>query len=293
MSDKEYSNTFHGGKSNVEDDIFNFITTIYSGKVLRRTRKVISPYELDIYIPDKKIAIEVDGIYWHSYNLNNDPNCMLYKTKQCESLNIQLVHITDYEWHNYPEICKSIICAALNIFNEKIYARNCVVKQVTNQIAKDFLTTNHLQGYVRSSYNFGLFYKDTLVQLISLGKSRFKTNDYELLRFCTKLNTQVIGGFSKLLKYQPFNEIISYIDRSKFSGKGYFKANFSFVNYTKPSYSYYNNYRKLNRISCQKHKLCNILGDKFDKSKTESQNMIDAGWLKVYDCGTMKVRWER
>ena len=47
----------------------------------------------------------------------------------------------------------------------------------------------------------------------------------------------------------------------------------------------------MNRISAQKHKLQKLLGDKFDSNKTESQNMIDNGWLQVYDCGTIKMKY--
>lgn len=289
---EEYFNTNHWCNSNVENEIFNYIQSIYNNTVFHRTRKILQHGELDIYIPDKKIAIEVDGIYWHSYNFNSiNKSRQLDKTKECEQLNIRLIHITDYEWNNHQEICKSIICSALGIYKQKIYARDCIINMVNSKEAKDFLIKNHIQGNINASYKLGLFYNNELVQIMCIGKSRFKQNEYELLRMCTKLNTQIIGGFSKLLKYQPYNELISYIDRSKFNGKSYYANNFIFLNYTKPSYTYYKNNIKLNRVSAQKHKLKKLLGSNFNENETEIKNMIRNGWLQVYDCGNIKVRW--
>lgn len=288
---KKYSSENH--QSTFEVDIVEYIKSIYSGEVIIQSRKIIPPLELDIYIPEKHLAIEVNGLHWHSTNSGTPKNYHLNKTKLCEDLGIRLIHIFDIEWVNHKDILKSMIASALGIYDRKIYARNCVVKEVSSTETKQFLETNHIQGSVNSSYRLGLFYKDKLVQLITIGKSRFKTGEYELLRMCTKLNTQVIGGFSKLLQHQPYNNLISFIDRSKFSGKAYLQSGWSIVEYTQPSYFYFRrDVGKLNRLSAQKHKLEKLLGSSnFDASKTEIQNMIDNGFYQVYDCGNVKVRY--
>lgn len=276
--------------SHDEEYIYKYVTSIYSGTVIQHTRKIIAPLELDIYIPDKKVAIEYNGVYWHSINAGLDKNYHLNKTLMCEKQGIRLIHIFQNEWKDHSDICKSIIASALGIYNQKIYARNCIVKEVLSKDAKQFLETNHIQGSVSSSYNLGLYYNNELVQLITIGKSRYKKDEYELLRMCSKLNTQIIGGFSKLMTNQPFQSIYSYIDRSKFLGKGYYRSNFKFVVYTKPSYYYWSSMSgKLNRLVCQKHKLVKILGNKFDPNKTEQQNMINANFYQIYDCGNIKV----
>lgn len=281
------------GQSVVENAISSYIKSIYTGKIVRNTRSIISPKELDIYMPDKNLAIEIDGIWYHSTNNYTPKDYHLSKTKACEAMNIRLIHITDWEWENKPEICKSIIANAIGISENKIYARNCTIKEVSQNDTDNFLNINHLQGKIKATYRLGLYYKDELVQLICIGKSRFKNNEVELLRMCTKLNTRVIGGFSKLLNYQPYSEIISYIDRSKFNGNSYNKIGFKVVSETSPSYKYYKHNIELNRIAAQKHRLPELLGDKFNSSETESQNMIRNGWLQVYDCGTIKVQWVR
>lgn len=258
-----------------------------------RDFSAIKPLQLDCYIKSKKVAIEIDGIYWHSYNHTHDKNKHLYKTKKCLDNGIRLIHFTDLEWNNHKDICQSIILSALGIYDTVIYARDCTVKTIDTVTAKEFINSNHIDGYVPSSFNEGLFYNKELVQIISIGKSRYKPNEYELLRMCSKLNTHIIGGFSKLMKHQPYNELISYVDRSKFNGNGYISIGFTKIGDTKPNYNYYLGNNKLSRISAQKHKLPKLLGDKFDPDKTEAQNMMDAGYLMLYDCGNYKMIYRK
>jgi hypothetical protein len=276
-----------------EKEVLNFIQLIYKKEIIQNDKKLLNRQELDIYIPDKSLAIECNGVYWHSTNAGVPKEYHLNKTKKCNEIGIYLIHINEWEWTFKQDICKSIIKNALGIIDNKIYARKCIVKEVSNQESREFLEENHIQGNVNASYKLGLYYKDELVQLITIGKSRFKKDEYELLRMCSKLNTQVIGGFSKLLKHQPFNNLISFVDLSKFTGESYFNIGWQLLNYTVPSYSYYRGSEKLNRVSAQKHKLPKLLGDNFDPNKTEAQNMIDNGWLQVYDCGNIKMNYTK
>lgn len=255
------------------------------------TRKVIYPFEIDFYIPDKQLALEFNGDYWHSTNSGKKFDYHLNKTQLCQEKGIQLIHIFEYEWKFKKDIYKSIISSALGIYKNRIYARDCKVKEVNSKEAKIFLENTHLQGYIPSTYRIGLYYDNELVQLLCFGKNRFKDNEIELLRACTKLNTQVVGGFSKLLKYQKYNNFISYVDLSKFNASGYLKNGFKIIGQSGPNYKYIQGENVLNRIAAQKHKLPKLLGDNFDESKTESQNMIDNGWLQIYDCGNLKLEF--
>lgn len=289
--DKIKSYTEVSTRSRIEDDVYDFISAYTTVK--RDDRQQIKPLELDLYIPDKKVAIEVDGTFYHAINNGFDKNKHLLKTIMCEKLGIRLIHITDWEWKNKQDICKSIILSAIGIHNTVVYARNCEIKEVSTSEAYVFLEENHIQGYINSHYRLGLYYNNELIQFICIGKSRYKQDEYELLRMCTKINTQVVGGFSKLIKHQPYNNIISYIDRSKFTGKGYYNIGFIYISDTPISYSYYKQNHKLNRVSAQKHKLAQLLGDKFDETQTEYINMVSNGWNCVYDCGNIKVQYKR
>lgn len=245
--------------------------------------------ELDIYIPEKKVAIEFDGVYWHSDKFSY-PSAHLEKTELCENLGIRLIHILDYYWNTKKDICEDIIKAALGKLEIKISARKCEVKEIDSKVYKDFLNKYHIQGAVNSGIRYGLFYKNELVQCIGLGKSRFKKDEIELHRMCTKSNTQVLGGFSKLIKHCNQKHIISYIDRYIYNGKGYEKSGWKFLKNTPPSYIYFKNNKIYNRLQFQKHKLSKVL-ENYDPNKTEFENMNANKYLRIYDCGTIKVEW--
>jgi hypothetical protein len=119
-----------------------------------------------------------------------------------------------------------------------------------------------------------------------------------MIRFCNKINSNVIGGANKLFNYfiKNYNQnnipIISFADRRFFSGNLYEKLGFEFDKFTDPSYIYWKDNKILNRMSCQKHKLNKLL-DIFNPNKTEYENMKDNGWRRVWDCGNSKFIWKK
>lgn len=294
--DKKYREEAKVYNSKYEAEIHEWLSSIYSGEILVNKYGIIkddTKKQLDFYIPDKQLAIEFNGDFVHSANYGKSVDYHLNKTNLCSEQGIRLIHIFEHEWLMKQDILKSIISSALGIYKTRVYARKCEVREVSSSEARIFLETNHLQGFIPSSYRVGLYYNNELIQLLCFGKNRFKRDEIELLRMCTKLDTQVVGGFSKLLKYQLYKEFISYVDLSKFSANGYLKNGFEIISQSAPSYKYIKGERVLNRLRAQKHKLPKLLGDDFDASKTESENMQDAGWWKIYDCGNLKLLYSR
>lgn len=280
----------YSGKSKFEEEIEEFLKSL-KVRYSRNNYNIITPKELDFYIPSKKVAIEFNGLFFHSTQFKSK-NFHLEKTELCEKQNIRLLHIFEDSWVIKKEICKSIIKSALGIYDQKIFARNCIFQKVNQKEGFDFVNQNHIQGAIKGGEYFGLYFNNELIQIIQIGKSRFKKNEIELLRMCSKLNTQIVGGFSKLLKNQPYNNFISYIDRSLYTGKGYKECGFQFVKFTTPNYYYVIKSTRENRIKYQKHKLNKILS-RFDKNKTEVENMKDNGYYQIFDCGNIKVSYER
>lgn len=278
------------GTSIYEDEICKLLDT-YNIKYTRKNRQIIKPKELDIYIPPKNIAIEFNGLYWHTTEYV-DKNQHLEKTKMCEEKNIRLIHIFEDDWLLKRSICESIILSALGIYKQKIFARVCEFKKVDKIVGKNFIDQNHIQAGITGGEYFGLYFENELVQIIQIGKSRFKKDEIELYRMCTKLNTQVIGGFSKLMKNQPYNEIISFIDKSLYNGKGYEKSGWSYLYTTHPNYTYLVKNKRENRLKYQKHKLKNVL-ENFDPKLTEAQNMKNNKYYQIFDCGNIKVKYSK
>lgn len=141
---KEYSELhINQGKSHAELEIQNFVKS-FCVEAITNTRSVIPPKELDVYVPSKKVAIEFDGIFWHS-SYSYDENYHLNKTIACERQGIRLIHIFSDEWIFKKDICKSLIMSALRIYNRRLFARNCIVKEIDLEIAETFLKNNYLK----------------------------------------------------------------------------------------------------------------------------------------------------
>ena len=271
----------HSG-SVVEDALFNFIPC---ENKIKRCRKLIDHYELDIVLPDVKLAIEYNGSYWHSSN-NVDKKYHLKKTELCEEKGYQLFHIFDFD---DIDIWKSMILNKLKL-NKVIYARKCIIKEINSKIASEFLDENHIQGSVSSSIRLGLYYNDELVEVMTFGKPRFnKGYNFELLRLCTRKYYNVVGGASKLFKYftsKYKGNIISYANRRFSQGNIYGILGFKKIGVSEPNFWYSDCSKVLTRYQCQKHRLPKLL-EKFDENLSEEENMKINGYFRIYDSGNI------
>lgn len=285
---------FEWNTSKFEDDIFGYIRDIYSGNIISSDRSVIKPRELDIYIPDKKIAIECNGNYWHSELCGKkDKNYHISKTEDCHKKGIRLIHIFEDEWTYKKDIVKNRLKHILKLTSETIYARNTTIKEIDTKLKSKFLEETHIQGNDKSSVKLGMFYDNELVGVMTFSKRKiFGNDDWELSRFATKYN--IIGAASKLFayfaKHHKPKKVITYSDIRWNSGSVYDKMGFEKVSQTKPGYFYLKNGQRINRINFQKHKLKDKL-DRFDEGLTEWENMQNNGYDRIWDCGHYKFEW--
>ena len=274
--------------SKLEKEVVSYIKSL-NISLIENDRKILGGKELDIYIPSHNLAIEFNGLYWHSELNGKDRNYHLNKTIECEKQDIQLLHIFEDEWHDKQDIIKNIIKIKLGLIDKRIYGRKTVIEEIDNQ--EDFLNTNHIQGYISAKVNLGLYYEDELISLLTFSKSRFnKKYDWEILRYVNLTNTSVIGGFAKMLKYfrkEYEGSIITYSDRRLFDGGIYESNGFKKLEFTKPGYYYFKNRRRYNRQQFMKHKLEKKL-DTFDPSLTEWENMQLNGYDRIWDVGNYK-----
>ena len=268
-------------RSKPEGEVADFLSQYV--EIERNTRSVIKPKELDIYIPSKKVGVEFNGLYWHS---QYPKKYHFEKYQICKEKGIRCIQIFEDEWRDKKEIVKSILLSAIGVYERKVFARKCIVKEIDKKIANSFLDENHLNGSVKTAQKaFGLFLGEELLQVITVGKNRFaKDGKLELLRMASKLNTQVVGGFSKILKDSGIREIESYVDNRIYSGSGYESSGWKVIGSSGPSYFYTNKKVRKNRMSMMKSKL--------PGEGTEEQRANALGWYRVYDCGTTKLKYE-
>jgi len=251
-------------------------------------REILGRKEIDIFLPEYKLGIELNGLYWHSYNEKETKQQIykhLNKRDNAESKGVRLIQFTDKEWNTRREICKSIILNAIGIHERIIRASKCEICVPSNDEYRDFLEENHIQGFVNATEIYGLKYEGELVAIIAAGKSRYSRDKYELLRFAVKKNYKIHGAASKLFIKIKRNNLISYCSRDYFSGKLYENLGFEFSHKTSPGYFYVKNGGEiLNRVNAQKFKLKKLLPN-FDESLTEYQNMFNHGYRRYWNCG--------
>jgi len=285
-------NPYNSNESPNERFIIEFIKENYDGEIIEKDRNILNGKELDIYLPKLNLAFEYNGLFCHS-ELYKPDNYHLNKTETCLEKGIQLIHIWEDDWKYKQNIVKSMILNKLGKTQNKIYARKCKIKEITdNKFIKFFLDNNHIQGYITSKIKLGLFYDDELVSIMLFGYSRRSTNktkEWELLRFCNILNTNVVGSASKLLKYfiinYKDNKLITFADKSISNGGLYKKLGFKLDGITKPNFYYIIDGIKKHRFNYRKNKLIKM---GFDKNKSARQIMLERRLYRIYDSGNLR-----
>lgn len=246
-------------------------------------------HELDFYLSEYNLAIEVNGLYWHSEKIRPDRNYHQNKYEKCKSKNITLLQFWDFEINNKYEIIESMILNKCKKINKKIYARNCIVREISNTESAIFINKNHLQNITDNqiSLSYGIFYKGELVSVICF---RRKNEKYVLTRFCNLLNLIVIGSFSKLLKFfitknTNCNEVITYSDNRYSSGDLYLNNDFIKTRVNDVSYYYTKDFKELkHRSNFNMIKMSKDQNFIYDKNLTDHENIISNGYTRVYGC---------
>jgi hypothetical protein len=278
--------------SSVEErQLRDFIAGQYSGPVLSNDRRALGGMEIDVYLPQLNLGFEYHGLYWH-HEGGVGRQYHLKKDELAVKANINLIQIFEHEWEYNRAILESMICSRLGV-NKRIFARKTKVSEISSAVGNAFFSKTHLQGADnRSSIFLGLEYNGDLKSCMSFGKPRF-SNDYEweLIRYSSKLKTNVIGGPSKLFAAFRMNHsgtVISFANRRFSLGGVYKQMGLTLDGTTPPGYFYYHPKTKkiLNRIACQKHKLKNM--NHYSKALSEYEIMSLNGYVRVWDAGNYR-----
>ena len=284
--------------SKPEEEIGEFIKSIIKDEIYFNDRELLNGYELDIFIPSKNIAIEFNGLYWHSED-KRDKYYHLMKTELCEQKGVHLIQIFEDEYYNSKDIVLSKIKHLLMVNDsEKIYARKCETRIISYDIAKSFLDSNHIQGHDKSTVYLGGFYNDELIGVMSFIKQ--PNNKWILNRFATNINKNVIGIGGKLFnwfirEYKP-NEVKSFADRrwtSTFKENLYDKLGFTKDSILRPDYKYIfeNSMKRFHKFNFRKKNIIKKYG--LEENLTESEMAEKINAKKIWDCGLIKYVWRK
>lgn len=300
-------------KSTMEQEVYDFLKSIDPDiDIIRNDRTRIAPMELDLYLPEHNLAIECNPTYTHNSSKPTHwvggvvpKNYHQMKSRKARDAGINLFHVFGYEWSNHKEIVESMIRNRLGKNTHKLYARDLEIKEVSFDEANSFLLNNHILGQTSARIRYGLYDGEELVSLMCFNKPRYtmgyhkeySENTWELSRFCSLLNTNVVGGASKLFKHfldsaKP-DLVISFSSLSDTTGSVYEILGFKQEAEVDPGYVWVSIKTDVayNRASCQKRLLPKLLNeaDLDIENQTEDEIMESHGFVKVYNSGL--IRW--
>lgn len=279
--------------STFQSEVADYIKTLVPNEpIVINNRTILSPLEIDILLPNKNVAIETNGLYWHAeISGGKNKNYHINKTKLALAKGVRLIHISENEWRDKQFAVKLILKSLL--LKPTILSSEVTVRHITPNEKQSFLETYHLQGNDASMVRLGLFDKESLVAVMTFSKSKFeKTHCWEISRYCSiqPINPTIL--FSAFLKEYSPKIVIAHCDRRYFSGETYMALGFRFIKHTAPAYHYIiDGYRTTEpKFNWQKSKLSKKLLS-FDPTLSEWDNMKMNGFDRIWDCGHSKWIW--
>lgn len=281
--------------SDPEREVLSFISNL-SSEVIANSRKVISPLELDIYMPELNLAVEYCGLYWHSEK-SKDKSYHLNKQKMCNEKGIRLITIFEDEWLERQAQVKGYLKSVLNKNEIKLFARKTELKEAPKKEARDFLETYHIQGSTNFEIAFGLYHNNELMAVVTGGPHHRQGHGqtFVLNRLAFRENVSIAGGSSRLLKKliqyskeRGFQKLLSWSDNRFSEGRVYESIGFTLEDEHGPDYSYVKGQTRISKQSCQK-KLLIKKGAIGTMNNTEKELALTLGLIRIWDCG--KKAW--
>jgi hypothetical protein len=295
-------------KSAGEDAVHRFISNLAPAE--QRNRSVLRPKELDIYLPEHKLAIEYCGEFWHSARSQDDERQGRRKHSEkhaaCQAQGVRLITLWETEWklHNYA--VRRLLRNAVGKSKGKLMARKCELRKATHEEAKNFYNRYHPQGGAGAGEHYALFWKGKMVACMRfvLGANdrgaAAKERVWTLGRYATRVT--VAGAASRLFKafvddVKP-PTVKSFSDNRFFDGGMYEQLGFVMEEAVAPDYAVWSPVLGLRPKShYQRRQISKRLKDHgFDEAfdptsdpRTEAEMIYHMGCGKLFDCG--KKRW--
>lgn len=243
-------------------------------------------FEIDVYLPEYKIGIEFNGIYWHSTARVKNTNVHKHKYLTARNMGIKLIQIWEDEWYQKKDIILSLILSKIPNRSDKYFARSCEVIDVPFKQATAFLNENHLQGAGGNNLlkAVGLQHKDRLLMLATVGMHQRQGHEGKnvLTRVCYAKNVRIVGGMERLLHYLP-RPLITWSDNRYSDGNLYRACGFRIEKELPPDYCYVKGGKRISKQSLRKTE------EEKKVNKTEKELRDEQGYHRLYDAG--KIRW--
>lgn len=273
-----------------EKELAAWVSEVWTGEVVRNTRSTVKGHELDIYLPEQRVAIEFNGIYFHSDKFR-DPMYHHTKMNACRNAGVRLIHVWEHDWRDRQRIVKRMLSKVMGVSDERrVGARSTTAVRLTEESARAFFDTNHIQGAPRAATCFGLVHGGEVIAAIALKKQK---RAGIISRYATSCS--VPGGFTKLLKFaeqwavgQGIVQWETFADLSFSRGDLYIKAGFLLSGEIPPDYRYARHGSLHHKFMFRKDRFERDPSLKYKEGLTERELANLNGLLRVYDCGKLR-----
>ena len=278
--------------SEAENAIASRIAQMTDHLIIRSDRQILAPLELDIWLPEQRLAVEYCGLYYHSASAGRSKWYHKYKLKKCREHGVRLLTVFEDEWLHKRPIVESMLRNACGTISQKLNARQCNARAITSEESAHFLNTNHIQGRGRNHVRYGLFWQDELVSVMTFlkGDRSHGSTGWEINRFASKLDHSIRGGAGRLFKMflseHDADQVTSFADLRWGTGAVYGHLGFELVGESVPNYWYIKGTQRLHRFALRK-----TADDPRDQ--TEMAIRAAQGWTWIFDCGHAKWVWTR
>lgn len=281
--------------SAAERDIVNFLQQVCNQKDVRmHDRFLIAPNELDIYIPDEKLAIEYDGLYWHNADTLKSSFYHKMKTNLCDELQVDLIHIFENEMIISPnavyDALKRHLCESSLVV---VDAKECSIEEVEMDAAAEFASKNTICDLFLDAgeINYGLFYKGEMISILSASKK--SDGVCKILCACDKIGMKVECGLSKLLQHLQQEHNVKKLTvninrRWPILANKFFNEGFQLEKLTSIRALFYNtSCRSMNKNLLNKKQMTQMIGSAYDDSISLKENAAKVKYKCIYDCGDL------
>lgn len=271
--------------SSGQRDVYEYI------KSLGKSPKIegeIGSMKYDVIVEDTKLAVEFQGLLWHTRVDSKKRDLAKYKNALENGWDYFAVY--EDEWMNRRSVIESILKNKLNVRTNCLNLRpsQCEIKRIPYEDSSSFYESYHYIGKTKSHATYGVFYGDVLVACTSFGKpTRQSKHSWELTRMASHPDYRVHGIWSKvmsrfILEFNP-DSIVSFSDNRLFSGKVYEKIGYQFDGDVDPDYYWVKGKKRYHKSSLRKT----------TPLKTEIEEREGDGFKRVYDLGKKRWVWHK
>lgn len=257
-------------------------------KILRNDRTILDGKELDVYIPELKLAFEFNGTYFHSDAIQFDPNYHKKKSEKCESQGIKLIQIFSDEWEKKRSQVIDLIRKEIEVSHPEltfkdpihtVYAKSLKAVDLPLPDGRDFFSRYDVRGCLQGVSRYvGLVRGSIIYFVIAI---REDINRIQIVQHCSARGVFVEGAVEKVVRYlDKSKELELLLDRRLYTGADWISQGFEIVKETEPNMYVTLNFKEKFNVTENGYKL----------SELNEAELHAIHYYRVFDSGNLILK---